>query len=139
MKTRKINRKVSDFISDYGKKQLISLIDGFRDIVGAQDYFLYCKLVKKTCDTCGIAPDKLKRTTNLKGSTCKRVISYIAFTSLKFPVSTIALLFNMSERIVNYYIRDCKEWLKKSSIIVIKSRKKRMFTETYIHVINIIK
>jgi predicted Zn-ribbon and HTH transcriptional regulator len=116
--------KIQKFVITYGAEQLISWLDQFEKIVHSKDYHLYRSLEREACKACGITLADMRMCSNTPCTNSKRIISFIACHQFKLSVPSIANLLGVSDRRVNYYIKDAETWIN-------SPKSNRLFTEAY--------
>lgn len=121
MKKSTVEIKIQQFVLSYGSEQLISWLDEFTKVISSRDYPLFRKLEKEACKACGITLADMRIFTNTPCTNAKRIISFIAFHQLHLTVPSIACLFGLSDRTINYYIDSAKDWIdapKSNSVFI---------------------
>lgn len=104
--------KIQRFITEYGAEELIDYLDDFENIWSKKEFDDFRRLKKYACEAYGITIADMKILTIGTTTNAKRIISFIAFHSIKLPIAKIAkLLGNMAERSVYKYIKDAEDWL----------------------------
>lgn len=116
--------KIQKFIMDYGSDALISWLDHFDVVINSKDYPLYRSLEREACRACGISLADMRKFSNTESTNCKRIISFISFHQLKLRVPSISNLLGLSDRTVNYYIKDAENWIN-------SPRTNKVFVEAY--------
>lgn len=120
--------KVQKFIMSYGAETLISWLDHFDRIITSKDYPVYRNLEKQACKACDITLADMKLTSNTESTNAKRIITFISFHQIKLSVSSISKLLNVSDRTVNYYIKEAECWIN-------APKTNKVFVEAYNRVI----
>jgi DNA-binding CsgD family transcriptional regulator len=118
--------KIRRYIHTYGAEMLISWLDQFDKVIASNHYPLFRSLEKEACRSCEIALADMRMSGKTSCINAKRIISYVAANKLNLSVSSIAILLNISDRTVNYYIRDAEIWINapKSNKIFVDSYNK---------------
>lgn len=120
--------KIQNFIMNYGSDTLISWLDHFDVVINSKDYPVYRHLEREACKACGISLADMHRFSNTSSTNSKRIISFIAFHQLKLKVPSISNLLGLSDRTVNYYIKDSESWIN-------SPKTNKVFIEAYERVI----
>jgi hypothetical protein len=132
MEKQAIEIKIHKFIMVYGPETLITWLDYFDKIITTKDYPQYRRLEREACKVCDISYADMKMFNDTPCLIARRIISFIACHELKMKNSSIAKFLNVSERMVNYYIKSAGDWIGQP-----KSNKE--FIEAYNKVVNILK
>jgi hypothetical protein len=103
--------KILKFITTYGAETLISWLDSFDKVVASRDYPLFRKLEREATKACGISIADLAILTNTPSTNAKRIIAFLAFHHIHVCVASIAKLLDVSDRTVNYYIKEAEAWI----------------------------
>lgn len=109
--TSSVEIKIHQFVLNYGVEQLISWLGHFDTVVSRKEYFLYRKLERLACESCGVTLSDMRNVSNAQCTNAKRIISFLAFHELKLKVSAISHLLGLSDRNVRYYINDSEGWI----------------------------
>jgi hypothetical protein len=124
--------KILKFITYYGSETLISWLDSFDKIISSKDYPRFRALEREACKSCGISISDMNMFTTTPCTNAKRIISFLAFHHLHVCVASIAKLLNISDRNVNYYIRDAEGWIA-------QPKSNKPFTASYNMVVETLK
>lgn len=95
---------------NYGAETMIFWLEHFDKVISTKDYPLYRNLERETCRICGISISDMHLFSNTQCTNAKRIISFIATQYLKLSVPAIANLLGLSDRAINYYIKDVIGW-----------------------------
>jgi hypothetical protein len=120
--------RIHKFILSYGVETLISWLDHFDTIITSKDYPLYRNLEREACRSCDITLADMHSLSTTPCTNAKKIISFIAIHQLRLKVPSVAKLLNLSDRTVNYYIKDATDWID-------QPKSNKMFMEAYNRVI----
>lgn len=120
--------KIQKFVMSYGAETLIMWLEHFDKVINSGNYPRYRDLERISCRACGISLADMRRFSITKCTNAKRIISFIATSELKLSVISVSTLLGLSDRTVNYYIRDVEEWIS-------HPKSNREFTQAYNEVI----
>lgn len=124
--------KILQFIMNYGSETIISWLDHFDSIITAKDYPLYRRLEKEACNACEITLSDMRRFSNAPCTNAKRIIALVSYNQIGLSVCSIAKLLNVSDRTINYYMKESGEWLS-------QPKSNKIFIEAYNKVVEGIK
>ncbi len=120
--------KIQKFVINYGAETLILWLDHFDKIISTKDYPLFHTLEKEACKACDITLADMHMFSKPPCTDAKRIISFIALHHLKLGIPSIATLLGISDRTVNYYVKDAEDWIN-------LPQSNRIFMESYNKVI----
>lgn len=124
--------KILKFLMDYGSETMISWLDHFDSVISAKDYPVYRRLEKEACNACEITLSDMRRFSTTPCTNAKRIIATISFTKIGLSVCSIAKLLNVSDRTINYYIKESQDWL-------CQPKSNKTFVEAYNKVVESLK
>jgi len=127
-----IEIKIQKFVMSYGAERLIVWLDHFDKVINSKEYPLFRDLERAACHACGISIADMRKFSNTPCTNSKRIISFVATHEFKLSVLSIATLLGLSDRAVNYYLRDSEEWLSQPN-------SNKQFVEAYNKVIQTLK
>lgn len=116
--------KIHKFINIYGAETLILWLDHFDTVINTKDYPLFRTLEKEACKSCDITLADMRLFSTTPCTNAKRIIAFIAFHQLKIKVRSLANLLELSERTINYYIKEAENW-------IVQPRTNKPFFEAY--------
>lgn len=103
--------KILKFITTYGADTLIGWLDSFDKVITSKDYPLFRALERESAKACGISLADMSISSSTPVTNAKRIIAFLAFYHLHLCVGSISKLLEVSDRNINYYIKDAEEWI----------------------------
>jgi hypothetical protein len=111
MEISTVEIEVQKYIMSFGADTLIFWLRHFDKVISGKDYPLYRKLERAACEACDITLADMHLFSTTPCVNAKRIISFIACYQLHIRVPSIANLLGLSNRTVNYYIKDAESWI----------------------------
>jgi hypothetical protein len=128
MERSSLEIKVQQYVINYGPETLFLWLEHFEKVINSRDYPLFRQLEREACKSCDITMADMRMFSNTPCTNARRIISFICIHQLKFKVPTIAILLGVSDRTINYYVKEAADWVE-------QPRLNREFTEAFNKVI----